>query len=111
MALATIPDVVRHAALTHGEGLATRCDGRSHTWRELALLVARLAGGLASAGVEAGVRVALLGQNTDHYLHLLFAVTALGSEIPLPLTPWAAVKARRKVENSMGAGESWFAPP
>ena len=84
MALATIPDVVRHAALTHGEGLATRCDGRSHTWRELALLVARLAGGLASAGVEAGVRVALLGQNTDHYLHLLFAVTAAGA-IVVPL--------------------------
>ena len=84
VALATIPDVVRHAALTHGEGLATRCDGRSHTWRELALLVARLAGGLASAGVEAGVRVALLGQNTDHYLHLLFAVTAAGA-IVVPL--------------------------
>ena len=84
MSLATIPDVVRHAALTHGDGLATRCDGRSHTWRELALLVARLAGGLASAGVEAGVRVGLLGQNTDHYLHLIFAVTAAGA-IVVPL--------------------------
>ena len=82
--LATIPDVVRHAALTHGDGLATRCDGRSHTWRELASLVARLAGGLASAGVEAGVRVGLLGQNTDHYLHLIFAVTAAGA-IVVPL--------------------------
>ena len=82
--LATISDVVRHAALTNGDGLATRCDGQSHTWRELASLVARLAGGLASAGVEAGVRVGLLGQNTDHYLHLIFAVTATGA-IVVPL--------------------------
>mmetsp|Transcript_4010 Transcript_4010/g.7790 ORF Transcript_4010/g.7790 Transcript_4010/m.7790 type:complete len:612 (-) Transcript_4010:110-1945(-) len=84
MSLATIADVVRHAALTNGDGLATRCEGRSHTWRELALLVARLAGGLASAGVEAGVRVGLLGQNTDHYLHLIFAVTVAGG-ILVPL--------------------------
>ena len=82
--LATISDVVRHAALTNGDGLATRCDGQSHTWRELASLVAHLAGGLASAGVEAGVRVGLLGQNTDHYLHLIFAVTATGA-IVVPL--------------------------
>ena len=32
-------DLLEHAALTHGEGLATLCDGRSHSWKGLARIV------------------------------------------------------------------------
>jgi len=80
----SVGDLVRHAALTHGEGLATLCGGRALTWRQLAATVARVAGGLVAVGAEAGVRVALLGHNSDHYLHLVFAVASTGA-IVVPL--------------------------
>ena len=46
--------------------------------------MACVSGGLVSVGVQAGVRVCLLGQNSDHYLHLIFAVSAAGA-ILVPL--------------------------
>ena len=87
----SVCDLVRHAALTHGEGLATLCGGRAMTWRQLEATVARVAGGLVAAGAEAGVRVALLGHNSDHYLHLVFAVAATGAiVVPLNMRSSAA---------------------
>ena len=64
---------------------------------------------LAAKSGKESVRSVVGGEHW--FRHLLFAETASGSEIPLPLTPWADVKTLRNVENSMGAGESWLAPP
>ena len=41
----------------------------------------------------------------------LIVYMASGSWMPLPLTPWADVKAFRNLDESMGVGESSLAPP
>jgi len=54
------------------------------TWRELAVLVRRLAGGLAAAGLQRGQHVIVVGDNRPRLSAAMLAAQALGA-IPVPL--------------------------
>jgi len=69
---------LRRAVQVNGSGLATVFGQRRRTWAELQERVARLAGALATRGVNAGDRVAVLGLNSDRVYEALFAVPWAG---------------------------------
>ncbi len=70
--------IERHAARTP-ERTAISFEGRSISYRKLALRIDHLAGVLAMRGVGTGDRVALLSTNHPDYLALLFACARLGA--------------------------------
>lgn len=63
------------------DAIATVCNGRAHSFRELASRVARLAGGLRALGVQRGDRVCLLALNSDRYLETYLALAWLGAVV------------------------------
>jgi long-chain acyl-CoA synthetase len=75
----SMTQLVRRAAQTASDRLATWDGDRSFTWRELASRLARLAGGLAKLGVVPGDRVAILALNSDRYFEFLFGVPWAGA--------------------------------
>jgi len=68
----------RNAALTPGKA-AIRFPGRELSYADLAALVDRLAGALATSGVGRGSCVAYLGYNSPEMLALLFASARVGA--------------------------------
>jgi long-chain acyl-CoA synthetase len=54
------------------------------TWEELAVLVKRLAGGLAAAGLQRGQHLVVVGDNRPRLSAVMLAAQALGA-IPVPL--------------------------
>ncbi len=54
------------------------------TWAELAVLVKRLAGGLAAAGLQRGQHLVVVGDNRPRLSAVMLAAQALGA-IPVPL--------------------------
>jgi fatty-acyl-CoA synthase len=76
---------IAHRAAWSPEKIATRFEGRETSYAEMEACVARLAGALRDdLGVGQGDRVAHLGYNSDHLLHLLFACARVGA-ILVPL--------------------------
>ena len=73
------------AARDHSEREAIVCGSERLCWRELALLVSKLAAGLAQRGVQAGDRVALLVGNRIEFVAALFAVARLGA-VSVPIS-------------------------
>ena len=73
------------AARHHAEREAIVCGSERLCWRELALLVSKLAAGLAQRGVQAGDRVALLVGNRIEFVATLFAVARLGA-VSVPIS-------------------------
>lgn len=47
------------------DAVATVCNGRIHTFRQLHERVAKLAGGLQAQGLKAGDRICILSLNSD----------------------------------------------
>ncbi|QCI66973.1 acyl-CoA synthetase [Phreatobacter stygius] len=74
----------KRALQINAGGLAIVYGDRRRTWRELGERVPRLAGGLASLGVAAGDRVAILSLNSDRYLESYLA-TAWAGAVVVPL--------------------------
>jgi acyl-CoA synthetase (AMP-forming)/AMP-acid ligase II len=80
---ANISHILRETAARVPDDLACICEGRRSSWRDISLGVGVLARSLQEL-VEPGDRVALLGRNSDHVLHYLFAVAAVGAvHVPL----------------------------
>ncbi len=69
---------VRRAAQTAGQRIATRFEGRTHSYDRFADRVARLAAGLRGLGVKDNDRVGILALNSDRYLEFFFAVPWAG---------------------------------
>ena len=61
------------------------------TWAELALLVRRLAAGLAQAGLTHGEHIVIVGDNRPHLYATMLAAQALGA-VPVPLYQDAAAE-------------------
>lgn len=61
------------------DGIASICNGRTTTFRELHDRVARLAGALRALDIAPGDRVAIMALNSDHYLTYYLAL------------PWAGI--------------------
>jgi acyl-CoA synthetase (AMP-forming)/AMP-acid ligase II len=79
-----ITQSVKRSVQQNPEGRATAFGTRTHSWRDFADRVARLAGGLRSLGLQPGVRVAILALNSDRYLEYFVAVPwAGGVLVPL----------------------------
>jgi long-chain acyl-CoA synthetase len=75
---------LQRATQVNGNGIGTICGDRKRAWWEIKQRVARIAAAMRALGLEAGDRVALLGQNTDRYFELHFAVPWAGGVL-LPL--------------------------
>jgi acyl-CoA synthetase (AMP-forming)/AMP-acid ligase II len=76
-----LSDCVTRAADTWPDRIATSYLGRSRTWKQVSEDIGRLATGLCSLGVMTGDRIALLGENSDHYLAAYFAASWLGAAV------------------------------
>ncbi|KWV93772.1 long-chain fatty acid--CoA ligase [Erythrobacter sp. AP23] len=73
----------------HGDATATICSDRKRSWSELARNVRCIAAGLREAGAVPGDRIAIISQNSDHYIDLYFAVPWIGA-VMVPLnTRWS----------------------
>lgn len=82
------------------DGIATVCDERRQTWRELGERVARLAGALGQLGVRRGDRVAMLGGNSDRYLEVYLAVFWAGAVLVPVNTRWSPAEMLYALEDS-----------
>jgi len=88
------------AARLKGGEIATSFSGRKRTFSALVQRVAKLAGGLRSAGVSDGERVAILASNSDNYFELLLATLWAGG-VAAPLnTRWSTDEIRAAIEDS-----------
>jgi long-chain acyl-CoA synthetase len=68
---------LKQAVACKPHGIATVCNGRRRSWKEVGHRVPRLAAALRSFGIQEGAFVAALAMNSDRYIELFFA------------TPWA----------------------
>jgi acyl-CoA synthetase (AMP-forming)/AMP-acid ligase II len=85
----SLPEALDLAAEVHGSSLAIKHiegGGPSLTWAEFRAVVARLAAGLAHAGVKAGDRVGVQLPNQLEFPLTWFAAASLGAAI-IPLNP------------------------
>ncbi|MEO2177742.1 MAG: long-chain-fatty-acid--CoA ligase [bacterium] len=70
--------LIRRAAQTNRNGLATVDGERRHTWHQFVQRVARFAGGLRQLGFNQDDCAAILALNSDRYLEFMFAVPWAG---------------------------------
>lgn len=68
---------LKQAVASQPQRVATICNGRRRTWKEVGQRVPRLASALRAFGIQEGAFVAALAMNSDRYIELFFA------------TPWA----------------------
>ncbi|MEU1301569.1 AMP-binding protein [Streptomyces shenzhenensis] len=82
----SIPGHVDHWARQHPDRAAIVYDGRTLSYAELADLVARVAGWLATAGVRPGDRVAVDMPNCPQFTIAMIAILRLGA-VHVPVNP------------------------
>src|SRR5690348_5745029 len=103
----TLPGLL--GELAGGSRAALIHDGHTIAAGELAKRAARLAGGLAAAGIGAGDRVAVWLPNRPEWLELHFALARLGATLVAVNTRFRAHEVRDLLERS-GARAVAFAP-
>jgi len=87
-----ITSILRRAAQTNPNGIATIFQDRQQSWSQMADRVARLAGALQRQGMGPGDRVALLSLNSDRFIEYFFA-TVWGGGAMMPMNiRWAAAE-------------------
>ena len=89
-----LPDWLARCAENRPEHLAVQCEGIQWSFAELDRQATRLARQLATAGVQAGQRIALLAANSFAYVAFVHALTRLGA-ILVPLNLRLAVEELR----------------
>lgn len=81
----SIVDILRHAALCHGDGqVVSRLGGGAvhrYSYADCWQRVNRLAHGLRAAGLEPGDRVGTLAWNDHRHLELYYAVSGMGAVV------------------------------
>ena len=75
----TLHDLIERNAERHGARVAFTAEGESVTHAQYAARAARLAAGLAAAGVGTGDRLAVLAHNGQAYVDLFGAAARLGA--------------------------------
>jgi long-chain acyl-CoA synthetase len=100
-----LPGLLRERARERPRGVALRRKAlgiwEETTWEELDRRVARLALGLAGAGVSAGDAVALVGDNSPDWIAADLALQALGARC---VTPWPTLTAEALAEDLRRTG-------
>src|SRR6516225_8306926 len=91
---------LRRAAQIRPQEQSTVFRARRRIWSETADRVARIAGGLAEAGVRPGDRVAILALNSDRYFELMYAIPWLGAAMVPVNTRLATPEVRYILEDS-----------
>jgi long-chain acyl-CoA synthetase len=82
-----VAEIVRESAAKYGDKTALIFQGRETTYAELDREIDRAAAGIAALGVRSGDRVAVLVQNTPHFVEAYFGVERAGGVmIPLNTT-------------------------
>src|SRR5690349_11277495 len=76
-----LTDGLRQAAAFKPDAPSTSFAPRRRTWRQTAERVARVAGALVTLEVGRGDRVAILAQNSDRYLELMYASAWIGAVV------------------------------
>lgn len=93
---------LRRAAQIRPRGQSTVFGARRRVWSETADRVARIAGGLKEAGVQAGDRVAILALNSDRFFELMYAIPWLGA-VMVPVNTRLAVPEIQYILEDSGA--------
>jgi acyl-CoA synthetase (AMP-forming)/AMP-acid ligase II len=87
-----ITSMLRRAAQTNPNGIATIFGDRQQSWSQMLDRVARLAGALQKLGMKPGDRVALLSLNSDRFIEYYFAVVwGGGAMMPMNIR-WTAAE-------------------
>ncbi|HCJ10907.1 MAG TPA: AMP-dependent synthetase [Clostridiales bacterium] len=95
-----LPEILRERAARHAGRVAVNFYGTRMKYRDLYDQVLRLAGGLASLGVEKGDRVALYLLNTPQFVISYMAVLQLGAVVT-PISPvYTSVEVRHQLSDS-----------
>jgi len=95
-----LPEILRERAARHAGRVAVNFYGTRLKYRDLYDQVLRLAGGLASLGVEKGDRVALYLLNTPQFIISYMAVLQLGAVVT-PISPvYTSVEVRHQLSDS-----------
>ncbi|WP_019832373.1 AMP-binding protein [Sphingomonas sp. PR090111-T3T-6A] len=103
--ITTVPELLAQGVSMGRDKPVLDFRGAKMSYGELADDVERLASGLAQAGVERGMPVALLLPNTPYHPIAFFAVTRLGARV-VHLSP---LDARREIEHKLKAsGARWL---
>jgi long-chain acyl-CoA synthetase len=76
-----LTDGLRQAAALRPDAPSTSFAPRRRTWQQTAERVARVAGALLTLEVGRGDRVAILAQNSDRYLELMYASAWIGAVV------------------------------
>lgn len=85
----SLSDTLRTTASRRADTLALRFNDKSHSYRELAATVEKMAAVIAANGVRKGDRVLLLGSNSDVWVFAAYAVLRAGA-ILVPVNPASA---------------------
>ena len=75
----TLGDLLRRSRMRHPTKLAIRCGSVDWTYAAFDEVCDRLAGGLASRGIEIGDRVSVISRNSHAFAALRFALARLGA--------------------------------
>lgn len=87
-----ITSMLKRAAQTNPNGVATIFEDRQQSWSQILDRVARLAGALQELGMKPEDRVALLSPNSDRFIEYFFA-TVWGGGAMMPInTRWTAAE-------------------
>lgn len=95
------------------DAVATVCNGRIRTFRELHDRVARLAGALNGLGIGRGDRVCILSLNSDRYLECYLALAWIGAVVNPANFRWSAAEIIYSLQDSACAAlivDDQFAP-
>ena len=84
MAFTTLDELIDERAATQPDGPCMLFEGASHTYSQVRAVTNRMAGGLASAGVAHGTKVAILIDNKPEIVLLYLAIAKLGA-VAVPL--------------------------
>ena len=84
-----LTQAINRACQINGEGLATICGDRRHTWLECRERVAKMAGAMRKLGICDGERAGILSMNSDRYYELYVAMPWAGAAfVPINARDW-----------------------
>ena len=104
----SMTQLIRRAAQTRGNDIATVDGDRTQTWNEFVEKVARFAGGLQRIGVGTDSCVAIMALNSDRYFEFMFAVPWAGGVFQPIITLAPGILDRLSIDDiSIGNKAIW----